>query len=101
MMTTKTATEYAPITQDFGICDEKGRVVGGQATFQQNYKWDQETWSCAYLPGVLMYVQATRNGQKYGAVQPSRFYPDYASAVAAASGLLSAQRARYAKKYAK
>lgn len=78
-----------------GVCDERGRAVGGYAEIRR--------LSSAYGDRAGKYelsVFAARNGEKYGAIPPHTLYDTIEAAQSAAVPALLAQRKRYSKKYA-
>jgi UPF0288 family protein (methanogenesis marker protein 3) len=78
---------------DFGLVDDKGRAVGGEATVTSVVRGDTTTYS------VL--VQPTRNGQSFGASQDAKRAESLDAAFKAARAGLARQAKSYAKKFAK
>lgn len=76
------------IKADFGIRDEKGRAVGGMA------------WVMAHDGQYTVRVQATRDGEKYGALTPSRIFSDSFAVQDFYMKRFADQAKSYAKKYA-
>lgn len=72
---------------DFGLVDERGRKVGGMSA------------KVAVDGGYAMWVQATRDGVKYGAQGPDATAVSEADADAWIAERITGMRSRYQKKY--
>lgn len=108
MTMTRTETETTIIIDaDYGLVDDKGRAIGGQATIgkeQASYN-DQPADSplikaVPSLRGYPLQTQATRAGHPFGVASFNTYHSSVADAEAYAQRQLAAQHKRFAKRYA-
>lgn len=92
----------------FGLTDARGRAVGARLTryeFTATRTDEAVNGSCMKLPEGMegrVYAfapQATRDGAKYGALQPHRFFPTYIEREAAVVAYLRKSVNRAAKQF--
>lgn len=78
-----------------GIHDAKGRRVGGYARIRRPHEWETSR------TGFALQINATRNGEVFGAIPPTTWFDDVEAAAVAADKRLAAQGKRYRRKFAK
>jgi len=102
--TSRTTTASETVHIDFGAVDSRGRSIGAKiTTFGEEFAVipadapAYDFWLIEPGPWFTWYPQATRNGVKYGALQPARRFRTAEERDADIERYIAAARKRVAK----
>lgn len=92
--------------ESHGVLDDKGREIGSQLVIERTvYDWapEDQDWGYRHKPGTyyVTCLQATRNGEKFGAIPPTKHFGTIEEAEKHLAKSLKRSKARSLKQFGK